>query len=282
MPNTLPPAYRADSSKGAKPGAMETLPIKQDANWDPGTAYDISTAIQAALTAGMPQVGATQLVNKMLNEGRTSAGTNEYNTANKDAAKLYGTLRNQGYSKMAATYAAAVLDKSQVAERLGIPFERAWNGTGRSKDTGRTGQQHAVRAATTEYAASNPKNAAFTDYINRAISGKLTPAEHLTQLLPSAEMERLYGGDLTGNSFKRIVNRFNPNDSQQLAIVNALKDLPNASSVVQQAALNSYRNAVGVDPRAHPKQMTATEKSMADILATNPVFNKLVSTLGTD
>ena len=117
-------AYRANPTNkfGAKDG-METQPIRNSQVWNVSQVYDIAKNIKAALAAGMPSVGAEQLVNKILNEGRSDAGVNEFNTANPKAVALYNKMIAGGASELASAYAAAVLDKRQLASRLNIPFQ---------------------------------------------------------------------------------------------------------------------------------------------------------------
>lgn len=163
--------YRTD----VKTGKLETLPTKLDRSQILAVASGLDKAVQE----GMPKIGKDKLANKILLEGRADAGTNEYNVNNKDAAALFTKLVDSGIPKLGASYAAAVLDKSQVAERLKIPFERAWNGTGKSAETKRTGQQHADRAAAFGSPEKDPKNADLLASIRRAASDQLTPQERI-------------------------------------------------------------------------------------------------------
>jgi hypothetical protein len=60
----------------------------------------------------------------------------------------------------------------QTANRLKIPFERAWNGTGRS-EFGKTGKDYANIIAAGSYAANHPKNKQLADLIRQGYeSGK--------------------------------------------------------------------------------------------------------------
>lgn len=169
----------------------ETQPL----NLDIGEIVQIAQAASLAEAMGMPSIGKTQLVNKILLEGREDAGTNTSNVNNKKAESLYKALRQLGFSTKVAQYPAAVLDKSQVAERLGITFEEAWNGTGKSADTGRTGKQHSDRAKEHESAKDDPRNKPLVDLIKRAGEGDLTELEQLvsTPYMQSGALRERYG-----------------------------------------------------------------------------------------
>lgn len=167
-------AYRQD----VKTGKLETLPIKLDR----AQLIDIASGMQQAVKEGMPKIGLDNLPKKVLLEGRADAGTNEYNNQNKAAEALYKKLTEAGAPEISAKYAAAVLDKSQVASRLGIPFEQAWNGTGTSAMTGRTGAQHSDRATKFGSPELDPKNSELLDTIRRAAAGNLTPQENIVRM----------------------------------------------------------------------------------------------------
>lgn len=164
-------------------GTLETQPTQLNTQ----VVLDLAESIKAAIAAGMPPVAAEQLADRMLVEGRADAGVNEYNYNNPRAHKLAETLISQGYSKVAAAFAAAMLDKSEVAKRLNKPLDEVWNGVGRSRETGRTGKQHAARSAAHAGAATAPQNAQFLALVKRAIEHGRTPAEKYYKELPSLE-----------------------------------------------------------------------------------------------
>lgn len=159
-----------DYIKGYRAG--ESLPKKFEIE----DILKMSAGIGAALKAGMPTTGATTYLNRVLLEGRADAGANSYNTNNPRAKKLYQTLSDQGVSEPAAIYAAAILDKTEVAKRLGISFDEAWNGTGVSQ-YGTTGKDYADRAALFAKVQDDPRNAGLRDVITRGITGSLSPRE---------------------------------------------------------------------------------------------------------
>lgn len=284
-PPTSLPAYRADAEK---PGKLETQSNSANypANWALRNVYDIGTALQAAMAAGMPKVSPEALVTKMLVEGRSDAGTNRYDYNNKQAKALFTKLENQGYPETAATFAAATLANAQTAKRLGKSEAEIWNGTGTSS-AGKTGADYAKRMAASNFAATEPKNAQLLDYVTRAALGKLTTQEHLTQLLPAAERQRTgLTGDLT-DAYARLAWTADTNNSQENAVINALSGLAkipgshisNVTMAAQRAGLNSYRKDLSMPPIDANRYSTATDATVADILAELPIFKKMLSRL---
>jgi hypothetical protein len=154
-----------------------------------GELYQFSRAAQEGVNAGVSPLAKTLFPGKVLHEGRADAGTNEANLNNKNARAVYydvgGRLMEDPivseYNR-ASLYPAAVEDKLDVSKRTGIPFERVWNGTGKSAATGRTGSQHAQRAAVHEAAVEDPRNIPYLDYITRAQQGKTTARENLAAM----------------------------------------------------------------------------------------------------
>lgn len=141
--------------------------------------------INVGLDKGMPVEGVARLGDKILLEGRGDAGTNEYNTNNKEAKVLYDAISQEFEARgvetpIGAMYAAAVLDKMSVAKRLNIPFELAWNGTGKRGDA--DGKRHAARSEKMQGAIEDPRNKNLRDLISRGVSGNLTSTEQATQI----------------------------------------------------------------------------------------------------
>lgn len=179
----------------------ENLPLKLDK----GEVIGMAKAAGAALKFGMPEVGAKQLANKILLEGRENAGTNEFNDSNPRASKLFNDLVDSGVSRYYARYPAAVLDKAEVAKRLGIPFELAWNGTGKLAANGSDGQRHAARADAMKGADKDPRNTDFVDLINRSMAGNNTPQENLLTMSDIDIVNAIFGPESmrdTGSSYK--------------------------------------------------------------------------------
>jgi hypothetical protein len=157
--------------------AGETLPV----SFERAAILDMANGIRIALDQGMPVEGKDLYVKKVLLEGRWDAGTNEFNYNNPRANALYKKTMAAGASPRAATYAAAVLDKLEVSKRLNIPFELAWNGTGRVVDKKGVavadGQRHAERAKLFENVTKDPRNADLVETVNRVASSGPTDQE---------------------------------------------------------------------------------------------------------
>lgn len=180
-----------------------------------GELYQFARAAKEGVNAGVSPLAQTLFPGKVLHEGRTDAGTNEANLENPKAKAVYfdvvdklnrDPLINDAYR--AALYPAAVEDKLDVAKRKGIPFERAWNGTGVATATGRSGKQHAERAAMHEAAISDPRNQQYLDYISRVQKGQTTARENLATMYSSDNRSKLL--EVFGNPAeeKRNINKF--------------------------------------------------------------------------
>lgn len=271
-------AYRGDLKQA---GGVETRPINKSDYWVGDNVYKLAQVISPAMELGMPAISAEQLVNKMLVEGRADAGTNQYNYNNPKAKKLYETLVGRGYDDKSATFAAAVLDTDQRAKRLNKPFEEVWNGTGTSAYTKRTGAQHAQRSEELKGAATAPKNADFLDFVKRAISGNLTPAENLIEALPEMEIEREYSQMQL--PYAKAAWSYNYKDPKEKAVMNALGNVEQvrgrntADRIVKEAMHNNYRISQGIAPRSPNKNLSASDKTLADILSSLPVFQTIAT-----
>lgn len=271
----------------------ETIPIPEGAKkytyWDTKQVFDLLSAIRAGKDLGGPTVSPEELVNRLLVEGRSDAGANGYNTENPKARELFRALFGAGTPEPAANFVAAMLDKAAVAKRLNISQDEAYNGTGTSA-AGKTGKDYAARMEQSKPAVTDPKNAALLDYVTRGLAGKLTAAERLTQVLPGVEFDRLNASGDLNHLYERLAWNYNYRDPQQKAIMEALSGLstmPGARNymrgqqdVTQNAVLNGYRADQGVAPRPYSSEMTATEKTLADILTTNPTFKAMFNSLG--
>lgn len=178
--------------------AGETLPI----SFERSRVLDMANGIRIALDQGMPVEGRDLYTKKILLEGRWDAGTNEFNYNNPRAKALYEKTLAAGASPRAATYAAAVLDKLEVAKRLNIPFELAWNGTGRVVDkkgvAQADGQRHTERAKLFENVTKDPRNADLVETVNRVTSSGPTDQEAMLMLGADKIVEALAGGKRTG------------------------------------------------------------------------------------
>lgn len=240
----------------------ETLPLKLDRP----SIIELTNNLDKSVAAGMPKIGKDQVANKILLEGRTDAGVNNYNYNNRQATALLKQLTDSGLSDLGATYAAAVLDKSQVAARLHIPFEMAWNGTGRNKDTGRTGADHAIRAKQMQGAASDPRNAELLDLIQRSASDNLTPRErllymnddYLTKAMLNIDPQTPRGSDkidiAASDRIHKAIQKMTSTDSGMKAYAALNKSRDNSGDITPDATYvtsllgMAYKQAVGVEP----------------------------------
>ena len=233
-----------------------------------------------------------QLVTKLLVEGRGDAGTNEFDTNNQKSWDVYKAVNEavggkglpnnmRMVSELAGVFAAAVRDKAEVAKRLNIPFERAWNGTGVSSSTGKSGQQHANRyeQATQLGAATNPKNTHLLDYVTRALAGTLTPQEHLAARVSDLEKENLTTG---GTSPMRAIGHMFGNALGKSQYTSMLESL--TPELVNTRAKNVYRQAAGIPeiPLEATDTITgasSTQRTEADILMALPQVQTLINQL---
>ena len=121
---------------------------------------------------GAPVIPAEKLASMALIEGRDDFGYNGiYNYNNPRAKKLFDTLVDQGADKNSAGFAAAVLDKSEVAKRHKVPFETAWNGTGKSI-WDKTGGDYASSVKKAEKVLEHPKNQPIYNFIKNKLSAE--------------------------------------------------------------------------------------------------------------
>jgi hypothetical protein len=178
----------------------ETLPKK----FDTGAIVNLLQGIHAAKTSGVPlsktaeeQLTAEKVGNRILKEGRADAGANEFDVNNKKALDFYRLISNEIFnstnSDAGARFAAAVMDKAGVSDRTGISFDRLYNGTGKSKESGRTGADYSKELAAAQGAINDPRNANFKDLIQRGIAGKLTSSETVAGMPEGSVRDTLFG-----------------------------------------------------------------------------------------
>ena len=177
--------------KGYRAG--ETLPLE----FSRDRILTMASGLTQAKAAGMPERGITDYTKKILLEGRDDAGAGEFNRNNPKALKLYDDTIAAGASSTSATYAAAILDKTEVAARLNIPFELAWNGTGKTRNGEGDGQRHAARAEKFNNVEQDPRNADLVDTIKRGLSGDISPQERLL-MLSNRDLTKSVFGDVIG------------------------------------------------------------------------------------
>jgi hypothetical protein len=194
IPSDLPTsinAFRADPS-GKYGGAqgIETLPISRlstggdrsfKTDTDPKTSTVLSDAKKAtqqlyryarlngaAANLGMPSLTPEEIAAFVLKEGRTDLGFNSL-TGSPQEKKYEELLRKQyNITSDDANFLTAMYSKKNVADRLGIPFAMAWNGTG-VNDAGQSGKDYAKNYVAHKKAALHEKNKGLLDLINRAV-----------------------------------------------------------------------------------------------------------------
>lgn len=195
--------------------------------------------MKAGKPYGVPQLTKEQLTNLALHEGRDDFGLNLMNSNNKKAMAISKALQKEGLDPYGADFAGAIYDKHQVANKVGIPFEHAWNGKGVVEGTRRTGADYAKEAKEMNYAAYHPKNAEMLDYIDRALNGKETEHEKLIHKIRSTEdndpyqigevYKRSLLKNVTDPNAQKLLNQADPDVLQSL-IYNKVRDAYNVNT----------------------------------------------------
>jgi hypothetical protein len=273
--------YRPDPTNKFKGGeGIETQPTNVSRN----SAYDIVSILEQAQKAGMPPVSVRDLADMIMLEGRGDAGANGYDWRNPRTKAFVKQLAdaNPGNSN-GPTFAGAVLDKTETSKRLGIPFAKAWNGTGKIPGTNWGGTEYAQRAKEFKgtSALDHPKNAPFMDFLQRAMEGKLTPQEQRQATIQRLEET---GGHMSGLTV-------DDSDKLKKKLANEFKDDRNVQKLlpyVKPAALmnavhNLYRENMGVPLKPHggyyvyenphnpvSRRSTANERTDAETLVQIP------------
>lgn len=175
--NTRPedyiPARRANplNKFGAK-DRMET----QDYGYDKETMGNLLAAYKDAVKHhGIKEMHPDDLANMALVEGRSNFGYNEYNNNNKKANKIVEDLIKRGHDPYAAGFPAALMDKHQTAERLGVPVYQVWNGSGKAA------REYAKKIEQHKYAVEHPKNQPLRQFIREKV-GYVEPDQKLAEL----------------------------------------------------------------------------------------------------
>ena len=179
----------ATNPKNATPSGLETLPAK-DYNYfmnqptqaqmeyyekhpplmDLTGAYALPRAMASAKNLGVPQLPPEMLAGLYLQEGRTDMGSNTHDVKNPVSNALVDTLTDKyGMHYGTASFLANLKEKQDLADKLGITFAEAWNGTGKVAGTKRTGKTYAKEFANQVKAAQMPENQKLMDMINLGI-----------------------------------------------------------------------------------------------------------------
>jgi len=172
-PENYIPARRANplNKFGAK-DRVETI----DYGYDKETMGNLLNAYNDAVKYhGIPKMHPDDLANMALVEGRSNFGYNEYNNNNKKANKIVSDLIKRGHDPYAAGFPAALMDKQQTAERLGVPMPQVWNGGGReAKDYAKRVEEH-------KYAVEQPKNQPLRQFIRQKV-GYVEPDQKVAEV----------------------------------------------------------------------------------------------------
>ena len=172
--------FRAD-----KTGKIESL-------GKPLTASDIVEVVNSlpkALELGMPKEGVQHLVARLGVEGREDFGNNGGITMDNPKVKaLYNKAIDAGLPDKAASYAAMVLEKKQIADANHISYDEAWNGTGVSKSTGLSGKDYAATMKANYPLEDAPQNVDMKTMLDRAVADNLTPQERILQLRDNGKL----------------------------------------------------------------------------------------------
>lgn len=276
--------YTANPKHGT--AGVQNLPTAIDTR----ELYWTLMGAEAGKAAGAPAWSADPitLLTKVLIEGRGDAGVNEFNVNNKRADALYNTVNSQlsspameAMASTAAMYPAAALDKTELAARRNIPVERAWNGTGKSAATGKTGQQHADKtaAALKIGLATVPQNVAILDYVTRGLTGKLLPQEHLAGRIDDLELAGLTTGGMSGRKLLDYIKAQVPVTDSNAQKAARMLDQTGAND----AAKNTFRRAAGFPEQTTisdgPWQQTSTQRTESEIAASIPAIQAILQQL---
>lgn len=186
----LPTYKHSVNPKNATASGLETLPAKDYNYWlnQPSLeqmeyykkhpplmsltgAYALPRAIASAKELGIPQLSPEVLGGMYLQEGRTDMGSNTHDINNPQSEALVSKLMDQyGMDYKTASFLTTVKEKQDIADRLHIPFARAWNGLGRVKGMDRTGTTYANELDAQIAAAKKPENKNLMDIINLGLA----------------------------------------------------------------------------------------------------------------
>jgi hypothetical protein len=170
--------YRADpTGKGGGKDGLETLPVKfinddnknyVDVYRDPDVLYKYARLAGAASKYGYPTMAPEEVATFALKEGRADLGHNGIvlrSKKEKDFDKQLAEAHN--LPEQERNFLTTVQAKKNLADRKGISFAEAWNGTG-TNVFGQSGKDYAKNWEAHKAAAGHPKNKEFMNFINRA------------------------------------------------------------------------------------------------------------------
>jgi hypothetical protein len=184
--------------RAAGDGKVETLPTTFDK--DKVTNY-VNAYLDAKDQFGLPAFTPEQLINRLLVEGQSDFGYNQYDTNNKKANEIFQTMQNYGYGREAG-FPAAIYSTHHRSQAHNVPFDVAWNGEGRSKKTGLTGWDYNDRMSNSTYAATHPQNAELLKHVSSLMQPPQINDADLTAQMPSVDIMSNPTGYKNGGKIK--------------------------------------------------------------------------------
>lgn len=157
---------------------------------DVETSYLIQVldAMRISSESGKQVLPAEKILQLLVQEGRGDLGNNGADTSNKRNEARVKELIEKGATYSGASTVTNIEDKQRIATRLNIPFELAWNGTGKV-DTNyfkgtkpRSGKDYVKESSLNADAYLDPQNASAFDLIQRGLKGEVTKKERLASL----------------------------------------------------------------------------------------------------
>lgn len=247
MLSQFAPAY----GYGKKTKKMETTPHR----YDKETMNYFIQGMRAGEKYGVPQLDKQTLAGMAIQEGPTHPfgfNSSGFNKNNKEAIKVRDKLIADGVEPSAATFAASIFDKDQVAKRKNIPFTMAWNGSGTSA-YGQTGREYAQLVEKQKEMLKDPKNAGFVSWLDQAYDTNFnSPSEAYVTNISKVDSSIIPNA----SSFKENLQ----NKLLQKGLTADAKSLEGMDDwEVRAAALNMYKKLAGVEPSRSPS--TSLDKS---------------------
>lgn len=132
----------------------------------------------------LPIPSAQDIVNKLAQEGRADLGVNQYDYNYPGNEEKRRQLVEGGIDWDAAKAPLAFADAERTAKRLGKSVAEVFNGTGKVRGMNRTGKDYAKEVVSGADTYKLSENAEALAWVNRALSGKLTPDERLAAIDP--------------------------------------------------------------------------------------------------
>jgi hypothetical protein len=286
--------YRADPTGryGGK-DKLETQPTTISYS----DVVEVASGLRAADRRGLKTMTNEELANRMLVEGRGDAGGSAYDTnkprLNKIRDDINADLPESAGRARGGKFVATVVDKRETAERLGIPFSKAWIGTGRvTANYG--GDEYAKRSADHQGAnpIASPKNAELMRVIQTIRSGLDDPVmqgrgwiqqreQGLRSIAPDAFPDQRIGDP--GLYYQKALLERLPKGSNAYASVERTQ--PGA---LRHFAENMVREREGIPTKPYGttyvpdersenfRRMNASERTDAEVISRIPEVNKVM------